>query len=860
MGEVYRARDTRLGRTVAIKILPPSLADSPESRLRFEREAKTISQLSHPHICALYDVGRADDTDFLVMEYLEGSTLADRLARGPLPREETLRYGSEIAEALEKAHRQGVVHRDLKPGNVMLTASGVKLLDFGLARSVAPEAARGDGAATFLPTMASRNLTEEGTILGTFQYMAPEQLEGREADARTDIFALGAVLFEMATGRKAFTGGSQASLITAIMSSEPPAISTVEPLSPPGLDRIVRRCVAKDPERRWQSARDIGLELQEIASAPEREASTPAIVQGKFPLGWIAAGALLVLIAASLLVPRKPSASATLPRLRWTIPPPTDTSLRGALALSPDGKALAFVATRADGNDVLYVRSLDGLESRPLDGTEGANFPFWSPDGRAIGFFARGKLKKADLAGGAPSTLCDAVEPRGGTWNARGVILFSANAGGEIDRVSENGGAPTPLASLTSVEGRSSRWPAFLPDGEHFVYYMFTGDPKRSGIYVSSMDGKDTARLTESDGGPLYAAPGFLLYRLGSRMVARRFDAERRRVEGDPFPVVENLRFDGNTTLLTSASASQSGLFVCQTGGAMVSRLLWYDRVGRELSAAGPDGAFAEPALSPDGRRLSVSRGSTENLGGAIWTFDLERRTLAPVVSASPFSATSLWSGDGSRIVYGTWPTGEVYVRDAEGAEKEKLLFKPPSFTPLDDWSRDGRYLFYDVIDWKRFHFDVWVRDLSAGASRPVLQGAFGESGARLSPDGRWLAYESTETGTQEVFVRSFPESTERRQVSIEGGNQPRWRGDGKELFFVSPDRKMMSAEVRTAPRLEIGTPRALFQTRILPVTEARNQYDVTADGQRFLVNSARPEDAAIPVTLLLGWAPGGKP
>ena len=857
MGEVYRARDTRLGRTVAIKILSQALAASPESRQRFEREARTISQLSHPHICALYDVGHDGDVEYLVMEYLEGMTLADRLARGPLPAEETLRYGVEIAEALAKAHRQGVIHRDLKPGNVMLTASGVKLLDFGLARTVAPEASRGGGA-TSLPTMASRNLTQEGAILGTFQYMAPEQLEGRDADARTDIFALGAVLYEMATGRKAFTGTSQASLITAIMSAEPSPISSVEPLSPPGLDRVVRRCLAKDPERRWESARDVGFELQESGAVPERPLEVVPS-RRRLPLGWIAAGVLLALLAGSLLLPRAPRAVLSLPRLQWTIPPPADTSLRGAVALSPDGKSLAFVATRADGNDVLYVRPLDGVEARPLPGTEGANFPFWSPDGRAVAFFARGKLKKADLAGSTPATLCDVSEPRGGTWNARGLILFSANAGGEISRVSENGGESAPLPAFTSVEGSSSRWPVFLPDGEHFLFYRFVGDRTRSGIYVASLDGKDEVRLAESDGGPIYAAPGFLLYRLGSRIVARKFDAGRRRLGGDPFPVIENLRFDGNSTLVTFASASQTGLFACETGGATVSRLVWYDRSGREVDAVRPDGAYGEPAISPDGRRLSVSRGSTENLGGVIWTMDFERRTLAPIDSAARFSATSVWSADGRRIAYAAWPTGEVYVRDAQGAEKEKLLFKSPSFTPLDDWSRDGRYLFYDVIDWKRFHFDVWVRDLAAGANHPLLQAAFMQSGARLSPDGRWLAYESTETGTQEVFLRSFPESTERRQISVDGGNSPRWRGDGKELFFVSPDRKIFSVQVSTAPRLDVGAPRALFQTRILPVVEARNQYDVTPDGQRFLVNSTRPEDAAIPITVLFGWAPGGK-
>jgi len=386
MGEVYRAKDTRLDRTVAIKVLPERLSSSPEVRQRFEREAKTISQLSHPHICALYDVGREGETEYLVMEYLEGQTLAERLARGPLPLEQLLRYGVEIADALDKAHRQGIVHRDLKPSNVMLTKSGVKLLDFGLAKAMAPAATQ--AGLTSLPTaMGGPNLTQEGTILGTFQYMAPEQLEGKEADARTDIFALGAVLYEMATGRKAFSGTTQASLISAIMSSEPPAISSTQPMVPRALDRVVRRCLAKDPEGRWQNARDVALELMEASAVAAPAAAVRRTVRG----GWIAAGVLLALLLASLLVPRR-SPAPPLPKLRVTIPPPAGAAVQGMVALSPDGRMLAFVATGADGKDFLYLRPLDSLESRVLPGTEGAAFPFWSPDSRSIGFFAQRKL------------------------------------------------------------------------------------------------------------------------------------------------------------------------------------------------------------------------------------------------------------------------------------------------------------------------------------------------------------------------------------------------------------------------------------------------------------------------------------
>jgi len=809
MGEVYRARDTRLERTVAVKVLPSHLASSVESRQRFEREARTISQLSHPHICALYDVGREGDTEYLVMEYLEGETLSDRLLNSALSTEQVLRYGVEIADALDKAHRQGIVHRDLKPGNVMLTKSGVKLLDFGLAKAMAVPGTASGAALTALPTQMGSNLTQEGTILGTFQYMAPEQLEGKEADARTDIFAFGALLYEMATGKKAFSGESHALLISSIMAAEPPPVSTVAPMAPPALDRVVRRCLVKDPDGRWQSARDVAIELDEIARAPVTPTSAVAVVPGarrRDLAGWIAAGVLLALLLVSLLVPRR-SPAPTLPKLRVTIPPPASAAVQGMLALSPDGRMLVFAATGADGNDFLYLRPLDSLESRVLPGTEGAAFPFWSPDSRSIGFFARRKLKRIDVAGGSPVTLCGALEPRGGSWGSRGTIIFSVNTGGELHRVPENGGQPTALLALTSAGGFSYRWPSFLPDGRHFLYFVLGEDPGSIGIHVASLDSQKTSRVVSADAGAIYAAPGFLLYPSGDRLMGHRFDADRRLLDGEAFPVLDHIWWDSIATGATAVSASNSGLLASQTGGSVRSRLLWYDRSGRELGAIGPDGMYWEPTLSPDDRWLSVSRMDPEKFAGNIWTIDLQRGSLARLSSRVQLSATSLWSNDGRRIVYSSFSSGEVFIRDAQGAGRETLLFKNPSFTPLDDWSRDGRYIFYEALDFRRFHFDVWIRDLKTATSRPLLQAEFNQAGARLSPDGRWLAYESDESGDFEVFVRGFPEAGERRQVSSGGGRQPRWRGDGRELFYVSPDRKIMSTEVRPGPVLRGGRP-----------------------------------------------------
>jgi len=395
-----------------------------------------------------------------------------------------------------------------------------------------------------------------------------------------------------------------------------------------------------------------------------------------------------------------------------------------------------------------------------------------------------------------------------------------------------------------------------LPDGRHFLYFVLSADPKSSGMYVASLDSKTTTRLASSDGGAVYAAPGFVLYRSGDRLMGQRFDAARRIFIGEAFPVVEQIWWDGIATAATAVSASETGLLVYQTGGATASRLLLYNRAGSELKTIGPDGAYWEPTLSPDARWLAVPRLDPEGLAGGIWTSDIERGSLFRLSSRAPISATPLWSADGRRIIYSAFPSGEVFIRDPAGAELERILFRSPSFAPLNDWSRDGRFLFYEVIDWRTFHFDVWVRELQTGQSRPVLQAKFNQTSARLSPDGGWLAYQSEESGISEVFVRSFPESRERRQVSSGGGSQPRWRGDGRELFYISPDRKLMAVEVRTEPRFDVGSPRPLFQTRILPLIEARNHYDAAADGQRFVVNSRRPEDASLPITVVSGWIP----
>jgi predicted Ser/Thr protein kinase len=566
MGEVYRARDTRLERTVAIKVLPSHLSSSPELRQRLEREAKTISQLSHSHICTLYDVGLEGEAEYLVMEYLEGETLTDRLARGALPTEQLLRYGVEIADALDKAHRQGIVHRDLKPGNVMITKSGVKLLDFGLAKAMAP--AKATSMLTSLPTMAgAQNLTEAGTILGTFQYMAPEQLEGREADGRSDIFAFGALLYEMATGRRAFAGKSQASLIAAILEHEPPSISSVQPLAPPALDRVVRKCLAKDPEERWQNAADLGSELKWIAEAGS-QAGVPAKVvakrKGRERVAWI--GFALATAAVAVLAYGYVRRASPAPRaIRSSILVPPKTSM-GMVAVSPDGAELAFTAYDTEGKSQIWLRPLDGTAAKPLAGTEGAIFPFWSPDSRSIGFFADKKLKRVEAAGGgAPIAVCDAPNPTGAAWGRDGVILMGQGAGPML-RVAAQGGAPVPATKLDASRHETAhRYPTFLPDGRHFLYLALNlaGGPEDQAnqIWAGSTDDAKVERIARGYSNPIYASGHILLAREGN-LVAQAFDSGSRRLKGEPWTVVQQVGLFGGFVSLGQFSASEAGILV----------------------------------------------------------------------------------------------------------------------------------------------------------------------------------------------------------------------------------------------------------------------------------------------------------
>ncbi len=865
MGEVYRAIDTRLERTVAIKVLPPHLSASPESRQRFEREAKTISQLSHPHICALYDVGREGETEYLVMELLEGETLSDRLARGPLPLEQTLRYGTEIADALDKAHRQGIVHRDLKPGNVMLTKSGVKLLDFGLAKVMAPT--QPQSALTSVPTMAGTpNVTQEGTILGTFQYMAPEQLEGKEADGRTDIFAFGAVLYEMATGNIAFSGASRASLISAIMTSEPPAISTVEPMTPPTLEHIVQRCLAKGPDDRWQSARDVSGELRWLASAPSGGA--PAVSVRSRNSRTVAIVALLLLaalLAAFALFRLRPGASHP-QGVRFLIAPPagvlfTHDVVATNMAISPDGRHLAFVAS-SQGRRQIWLRDLDVVSARPLAGTEGGSSPFWSPDSRSLGFFADRKLKRLAISGGAPQAITDAVNGGNACWGPDDTILFIDNIGREgILRVPAGGGVVSEVTHFDKKRGDIwHAWPSFLPDGRHFLYSVWFSD--KGSIRLGSLEQGDLRELLPMRSRAVFASEGYLLYVSEGALLARHFDSKALRLSGNPLTLAGRVPYFALTGGADFA-VSQTGALAFVEGESQ-GRMAWFDRSGREVGTVGESRNLDALSISPEGRRVAV--GVADNTAGSIhlWIEDLggrppQRFTYSPGAEFAP-----IWSPDGRQIVFAQDPgNGSVRLRlkkVGDTGDGEDLL-APTFFQIPHDWSSDGRFIVYTDDDPKT-HNDIWILPMD-GDRKPIpfLRTSFEESDARMSPDGRSIAYVSGESGRSEVYVASFPSGAGRRRVSVEGGSQPRWRRDGRELFFLAADARIMAVAVRAGEPVDLGAPVPLFRS---PTTASNrselaiwNDYDVSPDGQRFLIRVDLISRDTMPLTVALGWAAG---
>jgi serine/threonine protein kinase len=867
MGEVYLAEDIRLGRPVALKLLPAVFATDPSRLSRFELEARATSALNHPNILTIYDIGTHEGTPYIIAELLEGEELRAQLPSqsedGALPVRKAIDYALQIIAGLAAAHAKGIVHRDLKPENLFVTSDGrVKILDFGLAK-LRPQQPVGMADA---PTQ--KRITEPGVVMGTVNYMSPEQVRGLEADHRADIFAFGVILYEMLTGHRAFRGDSAVEVMNAILKEEPGELTETKEKIPPQLEKIVRRCLEKTPERRFQSTSDLGFALEAL-STPSGTALATA-TNGTKRSGWrdfsarnapligLIAVASCALIALALAVAYFNRSSTDTRAVRLTFTPPENLTYDNGpfdhVAVSPDGQRLAFTGRSSDGKRQIWVRPLDSAEAQPLPGTDDPVDPFWSPDGRSLGFGSQGKLKRVDLAGGRPQTLSNALRFNGGSWSRDGVILFVPNEGRGVFRIPATGGEPTQVTSLTSAQTPGHRNPYFLPDDRHFLYQA------GGSTFVGSLDSKEVKQVL-ADGAPaVYAPPGWLLFVSNGALRAQRFDATRLELKGEAVALTKrtNLRAVRGLPI----SVSENGTLIWQGDQGRDSELVWFDREGKQRDIVGSQIQGVRmgetPRLSPDGKRVATSPLTPQTLNQDIWVIDLARDLPTRLTFDPSRDTNPIWSPDGSRVAYFSIQRGGIYQRAANGAGTEELLLKCGSIA-TSDWSPDGRFIFYSLLD-ERTGRDVWVAPLT-GSRQPyaLLDSEFDEYRAQLSPDGRWLAYVSDESGSYEVYVQPFFADGKlggaKARISTGGGNQLRWRRDGGELFYVAGDGQMMAVVVKTSgAAFEQGTPKALFKTHLAMVgpTFLGIQYDVTADGQRFLINT--PVGQAPPVSVILNW------
>jgi eukaryotic-like serine/threonine-protein kinase len=831
MGEVFRAKDTKLDREVAIKVLPHFLADDPERIARLDREAKVLASLNHPNIAQIYGI----EQRALVMELVKGETL-----KGPLPLDEALRLAMQISDALEAAHEKGIVHRDLKPANIMITPAGVvKVLDFGLAKAAeAPDGSDPSNSPTL--TMSP---TRAGMILGTAAYMSPEQARGKTVDRRADIWAFGVVLYEMLTGRQAFTGETVSDILAAVLTKN----LDLEQV-PVKVRKLLRRCLEKDPKQRL---RDIGEARFLLEDAP------PVAVGLAAPLPWIAAGVFAVAALALGLVAYRHITEETRV-LKMSVLPPEKAAFnaRSLPAVSPDGRRLAFVAT-LDGKDQLWVRDLDSLAARPLTGTDGADDPFWSPDNRFIGFFADGKLKKIEVAGGPALTLCDAVVARGGTWSKDDVIVFGVNNGGTF-RVPAAGGNAAPLTTPDTASGElDHRSPWFLPDGRHFLYTAASTDQEKIMIYASAIDSKERTRVVAAASNAVYAAPGFLLFVRAGTLVAQPFNTAKLQTTGDAVPIAEKVDPVIGRTAQHQFSSSQNGALAYTSGGDGSNlQLTWFDRSGKVTGTLGAPGLVNWGAISPDGKTVAVDR--PDRRGYDIWLHDLARGSVSRFTFGPRLNEFPVWSPDGSRIAfYSTREgVGHPFQKAASGTGQdevlEKALGEPPRSTRVDDWSRDGRYIIEALADAGKTKGDVWVLPTFGDRKPyPYLQTEFDEGFARLSPNGQWLAYRSDYSGRNEIYIQSFPDPGGKWQVSTSGGSRPVWSRDGRELYFIGADGKLMAVQVASGSNFQAGTPKPLFAPNI--GASFNNWFDVSKDGH-FLMPVQLEQAANTPMTVVINW------
>jgi serine/threonine protein kinase/Tol biopolymer transport system component len=854
MGEVYKATDTRLGRTVAIKILPDEFSGHDDMKARFEREARTIAGLNHPNICTLHDIGEGSvpareagltptTVSFLVLEYLEGDTLAARLEKGALPLAETLTIAIAIADALDKAHRQGIVHRDLKPANVMLTKAGPKLLDFGLAKWTAGES---DSLAA-MPTRA--DITGKGMMLGTLQYMAPEQIEGKDADARTDIFAFGALVYEMITGRKAFQGKSQATLIASIMSRDPRPISEFVPISPPALEHLVERCLQKEPENRWQTAHSLVLQLRWIAyggaegAAPVVESANPTRER------LLVAGLGVAVLAIALLaMPAWSYLRGPEPEPPFAYRTPVVGLSQSDFAVSPDGTTVAFVARpESNGPSTLWVRPVRGMAARRLAGTDDASQPFWSPDGQSIGFVAGATLKRVPVEGGQVLTVASVSDVQGATWNQDNVMLYGSSQG--LFRVSAEGG--TPEAVTTLEDGETGHYfPDFLPDGRHYLFLSWANDPAERVVYAASLGETGRTEVIRAASNASYAAPGYILFHTEGALFAQPFDAGSLAISEEPIRLAGGMSHSGangrgdftvsDAGVLLYYEGSSTGGVTGRAGGIAGNATLgWVTATGAFRERAGESGPYGDFDLSPDGRKIAITVVEA-GTSADIWIIDLDRGVPDRLTSDPDDDINPVWSSDGTRVAFTTFRNGnaDVYVKNANGVGAEEPLLDSGSHEQIEAWSKDGKYIAYELGD--DTYRDLYVKPMDGdGEAFAVVTGRFRKGEAQFSPDGEWLAYITDESTTYEVYVMSFPDGAERRRVSTAGGGQPRWSPDSRTLYYRAPGGQIMAVDLAAGPALDVTPPRLMFGLPYRnPIAENPDAHmmAVAPSGDQFLV------------------------
>jgi eukaryotic-like serine/threonine-protein kinase len=823
MGEVYRAHDSRLGRDVAIKVLPPQLQADPDLKARFEREARAISSLQHAHICTLFDVGHQDGIDYLVMEYLEGETLAARLLKGPLPLDQVLTVAIQTADALERAHRHGIIHRDLKPGNIMLTKSGAKLMDFGLAKGRAVGATSGGTAVGVLtpstPTMNIAQmtspltpLTQKGLIVGTFQYMAPEVLQGAEADARSDIFSFGCALYEMTAGKRPFDGKSQVGVLAAILEKEPEPISAVQPMTPPALEKLIRTCLAKDPDQRWQSAHDLKLQLEAISEMGSK-AGVPAVVAGArrerkrlgtiFAVaGWVLALAGLV---AAVLYSRRLSEAQQPMRADIALPSGTDMSLNtfGGAVISPNGKRLAIPAQIPNGSE-LWVRDLASGKAMAIPGTQGISFPFWSPDSSMIGFFSNGKLRTVAASGGPVQIICDAPAGRGGAWSQVGVILFTPNIEEPLSKVTEGGGVPVVVTKL-EAKGVTHRNPMFLPDGKHFLFTQRRVAASVGDLYAGSLDGGEQKLLVQQASNAGYTQ-GHLLYLHDRNLMAQHFDPGSMAVSGNPAPITENVEY-WNPKDLGNFSVSATGTLVYRKAQSTESHFAWVKLPGKEIEEFGDTlSGVSDPInVSAGAKKISFAKREPNAPETDLWVFDVDRKIMTRQTLNTPGLIYSTFSPDGTKIAVtasiGT--KGSMRIKSLATGAEQAITSEVQDIAYVHSWTPDGKYLITNVQDPKTL-FDIYAQPVDGSKPLPLLTQGYDERDGEVSPNGKWMSYVSDESGRLELYVTDFPGAHSKMQISSEGAFWHAWSHDGKRLYFANGN-KLMAAEIRNPETLELG-------------------------------------------------------